>query len=355
MIVNNTQVSRSVVRADLAAEIVSLQNTGFGNVAMAPPWTSPKLNGHYRALGGDGLVDPTSDDYKTVAFGTEPAPTSMRYGRHQYNIFVRRHSHLVIDPVLEHDLEADGLSIPDDYLRRHLAIAMVVHAHELASRFASTGADRAFDAEHTLPSVDLRDPTESLLAVCEDVFERFLKDGAFGIAGAELVIGMSWEVATVIKNNLDVRETTQGIADSTDGPLVPGVVTLPVLEAFFQQQIGSPYPVRLVVDHQYTQAGNPIFSPDLYFMIQMPGGKGSFVSTPVLDYAPLAGLDPGSEEFDEFRAAGSPLAMVREYRTPQLDARAMFIEQVFGLDFYGSTDPDVRRALGVRVPAVLSS
>ncbi len=357
MTVSNTQASRSVIRADLTAEIVNLQNTRFGNIGMAPPWASPKLNGHYRALAGDGLIDPDNADYNKVAPGSGPSPTSMRYGRQAYDIFIRRHSLLEIDPVLEHDLNADGLSIPDDYLNRHVPIAMAVHANALASRFSSTSADRAFDADHTLDSVDFTDTSESLLKVCEDVFEKFLEDGAFSIAGAELCIGMNWRVAKALKDNVDVRETTQGVAfnSNTDEPITPGVTTLPVFERFLQQQIGSPYPVKLVIDYQYKKDGSAIFSDDIYFMIQTPGGKGSFVSTPVLDYAPLAGLKQGTEEFDAFRAAGTPLAMVREYRTPALDARAMFIEQVFGLDFYGTTDDDVRRALGVRVPNVLTS
>jgi hypothetical protein len=347
---NNTQLTRAIMRTDMAPAIIGAQNAPpYGSLKVARPWQTPKLNGHYRTLRGDFRLPADSEEAKPVAFGAPPTRSNMSYGKQDYDVFIHRHSQLDFDRVLEHDLAADDLDTVDDYIRMHVPRAMQIHAEKLAARFSSTGADRAFPAGMTLSSITLT-PTYDLLKLMDDIDQKFREEGAYGPAET-IDVFVNNKVASAMKRNLSVSGSN-GIASAEGGVARLGANTLRELEQALNDKTDFPVPVRLIVDGQSNLAGTPIFADDIYVVIQGPTPRHSFCGTPVLDYAPLAGLE--GADADAFRAMGTPLAMLIQYELYPVRGTGMFLEQLFGLDFYGFGDADVPQNLGVRVPAVLT-
>lgn len=346
----NAQLSRALMRTDLAPAIIGAQNAPpFGAIRIARPYSTPKLNGHYRTIQGDFRLAAGDEAMDAVAFGAPPSRSSMSYGKKDYDTFIHRHSLLEFDSILEHDLSADDLDVINDYVRLHMPRAMQVHAEKLATRFSSTGADRAFPSGFTRSSITLT-PTFDLLEELDKIHQTFVGAGSYGSATA-IKVFCNDKVSSAMKRNLSMSGAN-GIASAEGGVARLGANTLAELQAALNDKTDFPVPVELVIDSQSRPNGTRVLADDIYVVIEGPTPRHSFCSTPVLDYASLAGIE--GADADALRAMGTPLAMLVQFELYPVRGTGMYLEQTFGLDFYGDGDANVPQNLGVRVPSVLT-
>lgn len=351
----NTQVTQAALLLEHSPKIVSLQNQASGILRAAPAFYSDRLAGEYMTLRGDGIV--AIDDaglYSPKADGAGATPGNMSYGRETYTIDIRRHSKIQLDAIQLRELERKGLDLPGDYLRRKMTVAAAVHGWAFSQRLSSTGADRAFTAAATGSTTNFTAATASLKAQLEAAEAFFFTAGA-SFAGSKLVVLCNRNVAVALGRLLEISET-QTITSATNVAR-QGMTRMPRVEAFLNEQTTLGAPIEFVVDAQVVNVGGTrrqLLADDLYFIWVNDEDPGSsFMSTPVYDYAGvIGGYDPATI----LAATGGSIPIAHVYSNDVHDPPGRFwaIEQAFGVHFYGVGDAGTERALGFRVPDVLS-
>ena len=350
----NTQVTSAKIRTDLAPEIVHYQNAGVPASALAAPlYLSDTRALTYHTLRGSGLLDPTQPGLIEAKGDLAGAVSgSLSLGRQNADLLTFRWARVEYDAIQVQEMTRQGVDIDDAWVRRFAPQALTMHAYRLGLALGDGGT---FSGA-TGTTLDLSGVDGDVETAVDEATAYFEQRGSYAhaVGGGTIYALMNSKTARALRKQAALADSTNiaGVPQAGD-VVVQGYNPRDSFQRYLDAVVSAPAPVVALVDTQHLLSGAPCVPDGIFFLVSRPEGKGSFISTPVFDYSELTGLEPG--EISAY-SGGTPLGLVHQYEITQgASGMGWYMESTFGLDIYGSTDPQTLNHLGFKIPVTFSS